>query len=246
MLPRVAKESTLPWELRHIPTANSNGLVRKPAVRTPVYPRLRLCLTPHDQSQALYASASQLSGMGGRRGRQQRPQLKPREWKHKPVAASPPGSPSATPDAAVASSATPDEGHGTIKVGGMPHGARKVGGMSASDAKESIEMGGSLTVRIAALKGMGACGAPPAEPPPRPSGDKPKWKPPPKVAHAPAVGDSDKDAGEVKLTFLSLAPVSAEGSLKSPPAVEVGDPMSAATEEEAEEKEQDPEEEERQ
>lgn len=79
------------------------------------------------------------------------PRPKPREWKPKPVAASPPGSPSATPDAAVTSSATPDE----------PHGARKVGGMSASDAKESIGMGGSLKERMAALKGMGAFGGAP-------------------------------------------------------------------------------------
>lgn len=165
------------------------------------------------------------------------PRPKPREWKPKPVATSPPGSTSATPDAAVTSSATSDE----------PHGVRKVGGMSASDAKESIGMGGSLKERMAALKGMGAFGgAPPAEPPPRPSGDKPKWKPPPKVAHAPAVGDNEEDAGEATVTSPSLAPVSAEGSLKSPPAVEVGEPMSAATEEEAGEKEQDPEEEERQ
>lgn len=107
-------------------------------------------------------------------------------------------------------------------------------------------MGGSLKERMAALKGMGAFGGAPAAPPPKPSGDKPKWKPPPKVEHVPAVGETEEDVGEAKVTSPALAPVSAEGSIKSPAAVEVGDPMAATAEEEAGDKEQDPEEEERQ
>lgn len=67
-----------------------------------------------------------------------------------------------------------------------PHTPEKkiVGGMSASDAKESIGMGGSLKDRMAALQGRGAFGglggAPTA--PPKPATEKPKWKPPPVVS----------------------------------------------------------------
>ncbi|KAI0685295.1 hypothetical protein BC835DRAFT_1421378 [Cytidiella melzeri] len=56
------------------------------------------------------------------------------------------------------------------------------GGMSAADAKESIQKGGSLKERMAALQGLNAS---PAAPPPRASGDKPKWKPPPPVLSPP-------------------------------------------------------------
>jgi myosin tail region-interacting protein MTI1 len=58
------------------------------------------------------------------------------------------------------------------------------GGMSASDAKESISQGSSLKDRMAALQGKGAFGQP-APPPPKPSGDKPRWKPPPKPISLP-------------------------------------------------------------
>jgi myosin tail region-interacting protein MTI1 len=56
--------------------------------------------------------------------------------------------------------------------------------MNASDAKESISQGGSLKDRMAALQGKGAFGQP-APPPPKPSSDKPKWKPPPKPVSPP-------------------------------------------------------------
>ncbi|KIP05316.1 hypothetical protein PHLGIDRAFT_161643 [Phlebiopsis gigantea 11061_1 CR5-6] len=59
-------------------------------------------------------------------------------------------------------------------------------GMSAADAKAAIGAGGSLKERMAALQGHGGFGgaAPPAAPP-KPAGEKPKWKPPPQVASPP-------------------------------------------------------------
>ncbi|KAL4073317.1 hypothetical protein V8B97DRAFT_1953941 [Scleroderma yunnanense] len=70
-------------------------------------------------------------------------------------------------------------------------------GMSASDAKESISRGGTLKERMAALQGKGAFGgtapAPPVSPKPA-SVEKPKWKPPPRVASPPAL-DDDGAAG---------------------------------------------------
>jgi len=63
--------------------------------------------------------------------------------------------------------------------------------MSASDAKESISRGGTLKERMAALQGKGAFGdpSPALSVSPKPIVEKPKWKPPPRVASPPAVND---------------------------------------------------------
>lgn len=66
-------------------------------------------------------------------------------------------------------------------------------GMSASDAKDSIAKAGSLKERMAALQGRGAFGAPPAVAP-KPSVERPKWKPPPAVS--PPVDDDDHPTKE--------------------------------------------------
>ncbi|KAG6898402.1 hypothetical protein C0992_004113 [Termitomyces sp. T32_za158] len=52
---------------------------------------------------------------------------------------------------------------------------KKPSSMSASDAKESIQTGGTLKERMAALQNRSGFGAPPPV-------EKPKWKPPPAVA----------------------------------------------------------------
>ena len=56
--------------------------------------------------------------------------------------------------------------------------------MSAADAKESIGQGISLKERMAALQGKGGFG--PVNPPPKPTTEKPKWKPPPKPVSPPS------------------------------------------------------------
>jgi hypothetical protein len=72
---------------------------------------------------------------------------------------------------------------------------KRTGGMSASDAKESIGLGGGLKARMAALQGKGAFGgvggpAPAPVPPSKPATEKPKWKPPP----VPVVSPGEEDA----------------------------------------------------
>lgn len=56
--------------------------------------------------------------------------------------------------------------------------------MSSADAKESIGQGISLKERMAALQGKGGFG--PSTPPPKPTAEKPKWKPPPKPVTSPS------------------------------------------------------------
>jgi len=58
------------------------------------------------------------------------------------------------------------------------------GSMSTTDAKESIGQGISLKERMAALQGKGGFG--PTSPPPKPTTEKPKWKPPPKPVNPPS------------------------------------------------------------
>lgn len=106
------------------------------------------------------------------------PRPKPGHVQWKPRTTSPP--PAAPSGTAEASSTTPERRY--VK-----------GGMSASDAKESIGAGGSLKARMAALQGRGGFGAPVPAAPPKPVGEKPKWKPPP-VVHA------SEDDGEVEHT----------------------------------------------
>lgn len=77
-----------------------------------------------------------------------------------------------------------------------------VGSMSAADAKESIGQGISLKERMAALQGRGGFG--PASPPPKPTTEKPKWKPPPKPVNSPSPTEEK-------------APVDFEAVIRSPP-----------------------------
>lgn len=73
------------------------------------------------------------------------------------------------------------------------------GGMSASDAMESIGRGGSLKERMAALQGKGGFGGPPPPIAPKPSVERPKWKPPPAVPAPASTEDEPKEgvAGRV-------------------------------------------------
>lgn len=120
------------------------------------------------------------------------PRPKPGHVQWKPKVASPPSSPKAGATSESTSDATTPE--------------RKYvrGGMSATDAKESIVMGGSLKERMAALQGKGAFGAPaPAPPPLRPTSDKPRWKPPvavlsPEPGDAPLEESAEADHEETK------------------------------------------------
>ena len=66
------------------------------------------------------------------------------------------------------------------------------GTMSASDAIESIRGGGSLKERMAALQGKGAFGGPPPPIAPKPSVERPKWKPPPAIPIS-AANDESKE-----------------------------------------------------
>lgn len=125
------------------------------------------------------------------------------------------------------------------------HADKKGAGMSAADAKESIRGGGgSLKERMAALQGLSSFGGgAPAAPPPRPAGDKPKWKPPPIVsppADEPDAHNNDEaePAGERQPTSPPADVTQAtEGEAATQP---------AADDEEGEAKEPDPEDEERQ
>ena len=74
--------------------------------------------------------------------------------------------------------------------------------MSATDAKESIGQGISLKERMAALQGKGGFG--PANPPPKPTTEKPKWKPPPKPVLSPSPTEEKP-------------PVDFEAVIRSPP-----------------------------
>ncbi|KAF9073884.1 hypothetical protein BDP27DRAFT_1416952 [Rhodocollybia butyracea] len=96
-----------------------------------------------------------------------RPKAGQVSWK--PKQATPPDSPAATDESPAP--ANPPK--------------KASGGMSASDAKESIGKGGSLKERMAALQGRGAFGAPAPPVAPKPAIEKPKWKPPPRVASPP-------------------------------------------------------------
>ncbi|EGN94025.1 hypothetical protein SERLA73DRAFT_189175, partial [Serpula lacrymans var. lacrymans S7.3] len=107
------------------------------------------------------------------------PRPKPGGLQWKPRAPSPPSSPGSSADRAQ----TPEK-----KTSGAGSG------MSASDAKESIGMGGTLKERMAALQGRGGFGAPAPVIPPKPT-EKPKWKPPP-VVQSPPTDEEDKEVTE--------------------------------------------------
>ena len=109
--------------------------------------------------------------------------------------------------------------------------------MSATDAKESIGQGISLRERMAALQGKGGFG--PASPPPKPTAEKPKWKPPPKPVTSPSPTEEKP-------------PVDLEAVIRSPPleTESVETPAEKPTEpaergDEGDEAKDDPEEEER-
>lgn len=73
--------------------------------------------------------------------------------------------------------------------------------MSASDARESITKGASLKERMAALQNKGAFGAPPPVGP-KPTGERPKWKPPP------VVQSNDVDSQGIFAIEKSISPLS--------------------------------------
>ena len=116
---------------------------------------------------------------------------------------------------------------------------RKAGGMSASDAKESIGKGGSLKERMAALQGKGAFGAPPPVAP-KPTVEKPKWKPPPVVAPL------EKDEDQHPAVESSTSPPPAVRSTEDEHAIETHDEEIAPGADNEEQGEADSREEERQ
>lgn len=74
---------------------------------------------------------------------------------------------------------------------------KKPGSVSASDAKESIQTGGTVKERMAALQNRGAFGAlPPVE--------KPQWKPPPVIA--PVDKDDEDDESSHDIDPVKLVP----------------------------------------
>lgn len=88
-------------------------------------------------------------------------------------------------------------------------------GLSAADAKESITKAGSLKDRMAALQGLhafgGAAPAPATSPPPRPSGEKPRWKPPvatPSTQHSVSSPPEEKSEHEAAAASVEEHPVS--------------------------------------
>ncbi|KAF7980623.1 hypothetical protein HWV62_37414 [Athelia sp. TMB] len=145
----------------------------------------------------------------------------------KPRAVSPP--PSSEPASGTASS--------------PPRDRKVLTGMSASDAKESIGMGGSLKERMAALQGRGAFGGiGGAAAPPKPATEKPKWKPPPVVP--PPADDETTPASDAGESAKSPPPGIEEVAPEAPnSSVEA---TLTAGEGEGESGEPDPEEEERQ
>jgi hypothetical protein len=117
-------------------------------------------------------------------------------------------------------------------------------GMSASDAKESIGKL-SLKERMAALQGQGAFGQPSPPAPPKPSGDKPKWKPPPKVVSPPEDNEGDLVASTSPESVKPPPVRSSTDEALPSPAIE-GEGKAEEDEEEAATGDPDPEEEERQ
>lgn len=124
-----------------------------------------------------------------------------------------------------------------------------MGGMSASDAKESIGLGGSLKDRMAALQGKGAFGGIPgtAAIPPKPAVEKPKWKPPPFVSPPVDESEGDAPASDTHQSIKSPPPVIQQSVEDEVHEAESADEPTSAPEGEEEVGEQpDPEEEERQ
>lgn len=151
-------------------------------------------------------------------------------WKPRPV--SPPASP-----------ARP------VSPGATETAAAARAGMSAVDAKESIGGGLSLKERMAALKGKGAFGAPgagAAPAPPRPAGDKPKWKPPPRIASPPLaeagegkepINPASPPADEAKSIISPLVDEAVQPLQSPPPAQDQPDVEGGPSEEDPEEEE---------
>lgn len=126
---------------------------------------------------------------------------------------------------------------------------RKPGaGMSAADAQQSIGKL-SLKERMAALQGSTAFGGPAGGaggPPPRPAGEKPKWKPPPVVQRVEPIGGEDEEAAK---PAVSPPATTDQGETAEParsPADEGEKKEEGAEGEPKEEGEPDPEDEERQ
>ena len=123
-----------------------------------------------------------------------------------------------------------------------------VGGMNASDAKESIGLGGSLKDRMAALQGRGAFGGLDggASPPPKPATQKPKWKPPPVVPPADDTEGEIHDSDPVKSPPPPPPPIVQKSSEAELPKADVDDEPTDAPDGEKAAEQLDPEEEERQ
>jgi hypothetical protein len=134
---------------------------------------------------------------------------------------------------------SPQAGSGPTEHGSTPE-KKVVGGMNASDAKESIGLGGSLKDRMAALQGRGAFGGLDggAPTPPRPATQKPKWKPPP-VVSAPA--NDQEEETDTRASIKSSPP-----AVQKSPETETGDEATPGPSGEEEAEQLDPEEEERQ
>jgi hypothetical protein len=117
--------------------------------------------------------------------------------------------------------------------------------MSASDAKESIGMGGSLKDRMAALQGRGAFGGFDGGAPvsPKPATQKPKWKPPPVVSPPADDTEGETPSSETGVTIRSPPPTVHKSPEDESSTADI-EPTSVDGEEEAEE--HDPEEAERQ
>lgn len=159
------------------------------------------------------------------------PRPKPGGLSWKPRASSP------TSESSAAAATSPTER------GNAPE-KRAAGGMSASDAKESIGMGGSLKDRMAALQGRGAFGGVGgAAPPPKPATEKPKWKPPPVVS--PPSEDEGEAPGDRSESIKSPSN-NLKSPIDEPSKPEAGDDSAPAAEGGEGTGEVDPEEEERQ
>ena len=151
----------------------------------------------------------------------------------KPKAPSPPSSPQASPGSAEHA----------------PNPEKKVvSGMNASDAKDSIGLGGSLKDRMAALQGRGAFGALDggAPAPPKPATQKPKWKPPPVVSPPDDDGEGETPSSNARESVKPALPIVQKGPEDESPKTDAGGEPAPAPDGGEEAEQLDPEEEERQ
>jgi len=92
------------------------------------------------------------------------------------------------------------------QAGSTDHATVSSPGMSASDARQSITKGASLKERMAALQNKGAFGAN-APVAPKPTVERPKWKPPPVVqAPDPENASSERLGGITTVIERTISP----------------------------------------